>query len=206
VSGKLLPLSIDLLLTCAHDDCTVTAELKKNKYEYHRCSRYRGKCALPRFREEEIAERLGHVFRDISIPEGVAQSIAASLERVQVRARHNAAQERSRLERELAALHGRMDAAYTDKLDGKVTEDFGRRRQADWQTEELRIESLISGMGNDQPAERLLDVRRILEFAQRAYFLYITRKPAEQAESLKKVLLNCSIDSLSLYPTSLLSG
>ena len=33
------------------------------------------------------------------------------------------------------------------------------------------------------------------------YSLYLTRKPAEQAELLKKVLLNCSIDAVSLYPT-----
>ena len=34
------------MLTCAHDNCTVTAELKKNKYVYYRCSGVRGKCAL----------------------------------------------------------------------------------------------------------------------------------------------------------------
>ena len=28
------------LLTCAHDDCTVTAELKKNKYVYYRVQRW----------------------------------------------------------------------------------------------------------------------------------------------------------------------
>ena len=34
--------------------------------------------------------------------------------------------------------------------------------------------------------ERLLDMHRILELAQRAHSLYLTRKPAEQAELLKK--------------------
>ena len=31
------------LLTCAHDNCTMTTELKKGKYVYYRCSGYRGK-------------------------------------------------------------------------------------------------------------------------------------------------------------------
>ena len=44
------------LLSCAHDGCTVTAELKKGKYVYYRCSGYRGKCATPRFREEEMSD------------------------------------------------------------------------------------------------------------------------------------------------------
>ncbi len=109
--------------------------------------------------------------------------------------------ERTRRERELAALYSRMDAAYTDKLDGKISEEFWQRKQADWQTEELRIKSLIAGLEEDKSGERLLNVQRILELSQKAYFLYLTRKPAEQAELLRKVLLNCSIDAVSLYPT-----
>ena len=49
--------------------------------------------------------------------------------------------------------------------------------------------------------ERLLDVKRILELANKAYSLYLTRKPAEQAGLLRKVLLNCSIDAVSVTPT-----
>jgi site-specific DNA recombinase len=189
------------MLTCAHDRCTVTAELKKNLYVYYRCSGYRGRCALPRFREEEIVERMGHILRDVSIPEEVAQTISASLQQAQVQMRSNTAQERIRLERELKALHSRMDAAYSDKLDGKISEEFWQRKQSDWHTEELRIKSLICGLGEDQSSERLLNLQRILELSKDAYFLYLKRKPAEQAELLRNVLLNCSIDAVSLYPT-----
>ena len=189
------------MLTCAHDACTVTAELKKNKYVYYRCSGYRGKCAMPRFREQEIAERLGHVLRDVSIPSEVVQSISESLQRVQAQMRSEAGQTRTRLERELTALFARMDAAYSDRLDGKITEGFWQRKQADWQAEECRIKSLIAGLEEDKTHERLLDMQRILELAKSAYFLYLTRKPAEQAELLRNVLLNCSIDAVSIYPT-----
>jgi site-specific DNA recombinase len=116
------------MLTCAHDNCTVTAELKKNKYVYYRCTGHKGPCALPRFREQEIAERMGHVLKDVSIPEEVVQSISASLQRVHVQMHNNAAQERSRLEREPTALHCHMDAAYSDKLDGKISTDFWQRK------------------------------------------------------------------------------
>ncbi len=189
------------LLTCAHDDCAVTGEIKKGKYVYYRCTGFRGKCALPRFREQEISERLGHVLQDVHIPAEVVRSIEASLQQAQRKMRDNASQERTRLERELASLHGRMDAAYLDKLDGKITEEFWQRKQADWQTEELRVKELIAGVDEGKTGDRLLDVQRILELAEKAYFLYLTRKPAEQAELLKKVLLNCSLDGISLYPT-----
>src|ERR1019366_10255817 len=79
--------------------------------------------------------------------------------------------------------------------------EFWQRKQADWQTEEFRIKSLISRLDEDKSGEQLLSVQRILELAQKAYSLYVTRKPLEQAELLRKVLLNCSIDAVSLYPT-----
>jgi site-specific DNA recombinase len=82
------------LLKCAHDDCTVTAELKKGKYVYYRCSGYRGKCPLPRFREQEIAEKLGQILKNIHIPDEVALQIEQT--------RPNAAEE-SRRERKRTA-------------------------------------------------------------------------------------------------------
>jgi DNA invertase Pin-like site-specific DNA recombinase len=57
------------LLTCAHDGCTVTAELHKQKYVYYRCSYGRGKCALPYMPEPEVSNKLGEVLKDIYVPE-----------------------------------------------------------------------------------------------------------------------------------------
>ena len=94
-----------------------------------------------------------------------------------------------------------MDAAYSDKLDGNITEEFWQRKQAEWSSEEARIKSRIAGLKENGTDDRLLDIRRILELAQMAHSLYVTRKPAEQAELLRKVLLNCEIDAVSLYPT-----
>ena len=189
------------LLTCAYDDCTVTAELKKNRYVYYRCSHGRGPCDLPRFREEEISERLGQVLKDVSLPEEVVRNLESSLQRMQAEMRNHSTQERVRLERELAALHSRMNAAYKDKFDGTISLDFWQRIQGDFEAEEVRVKSLLGGLKEENTTQRLLDMQRILELAQKAYFLYLTRKPAEQAELLRKVLLNCKIDAVSLYPT-----
>ena len=189
------------LLRCAHDGCTVTGELKKGKYVYYRCSGGRGPCALPRFREQEIADRLGHVLRDVHIPPEVAQRIAKSIEQDYSDVRARDTQEQARLTRELNALRARMDAAYTDKLDGKITEEFWQRKQVDWQSEETHIASRLAGLKEPRTADTLTDVRRILELAQNAYSLYLTRKPDEQAELLKTVLWNCTIDGANLYAT-----
>src|ERR1700740_2596327 len=86
------------MLTCAHDNCTVTAELKKNMYVYYRCSGGRGPCELPRFREEDISEKFGHVLKDVSLPSDVARGIEAALQREHDETHKRAATERARLE------------------------------------------------------------------------------------------------------------
>ncbi len=100
----------------------------------------------------------------------------------------------------LEAVRRRMDQAYTDKFDGKISEELWQRKMIEWQADEQRIETAIAGL-KESGSERLLNVKRILELANKAYFLYLTRKPTEQAELLRKVLLNCSIDAVSVTPT-----
>jgi site-specific DNA recombinase len=56
----------------------VTAEFKKQKYMYYRCSGYRGKCDLPRMREAELGQRLGEVLKNIHIPDDVLAQIEKS--------------------------------------------------------------------------------------------------------------------------------
>ena len=93
-----------------------------------------------------------------------------------------------------------MDQAYTDKLDGKISEEFWTRKAADWQEQEQRTLFAIQVL--DGPSEdRALTVQRILELANKAHFLYVRQKPAEQANLLRMVLSNCAVDGASLYPT-----
>jgi hypothetical protein len=44
-------------------------------------------------------------------------------------------------------------------------------------------------------------MEKIFELAQPAHSLYLTRKTEEQAQLLKKVVLNYETDGVSLYPT-----
>ena len=85
------------LLTCAHDHCVVTAEVKKEKYVYYRCSGGRGPCDLPRFREQEVAEKLGDVLKHVTIPPEIAKQIEEELKDDHANAHEHVARERARL-------------------------------------------------------------------------------------------------------------
>jgi hypothetical protein len=189
------------LLRCAHDGCTVTAELQKAKYVYYRCSHGRGKCSLPYMREQDVSDRMGELLKDLYVPETVAQGIVNSL---QSESAYSEAERQNRIaatEQRLAALHARMDQMYEDKLDGKVDEDFWTRKTNEWREQGRRLESDLSSLKVQVPAENALTVRNIFELANKAHFLYLTRNSSDRGRLLKSVLLNCDTDGVSYTPT-----
>jgi site-specific DNA recombinase len=188
------------LLNCAHHDLTITAEIKKKKYVYYHCTGYKGKCEVPYIREEELGERLGKVLQDIHIPDDVLAQLQNSLSDIEQRSQSERKQQMERLQQRLSSVRHRIDQAYMDKLDGKISEDFWQRKTGEWQLEEQQIMMAIRGLEEASP-EQLLTAKRTLELANKAYFLYVTQNPAEQAKLLKTVLSNCKTDGVSLFPS-----
>jgi hypothetical protein len=56
----------------------------------------------------------------------------------------------------------RIDQAYADKLDGKISEEFSSRKSAEWNAEEQQILLAIQQSHTVKP-EKTLDAIRILE-------------------------------------------
>jgi site-specific DNA recombinase len=188
------------LLTCAYDNSKVTAEMKKGRYTYYRCTGFRGKCDLPYFREEELGDRLGQILRDIHIPDAILGQLERSLLNDKGREEATRRQQKERSEQRLAILRHRLDQAYQDKLDGKINNEFWERKSAEWQLDEQHAIAAIREVDSSKP-ERLLDAMKILELANKAYFLYVKQPPHEKAKLLRMVLSNCAIDAASIYPT-----
>jgi DNA invertase Pin-like site-specific DNA recombinase len=188
------------LLTCAFDDCMLTAEIKKQKYTYYRCTGSKGKCDLPYVREEELGERLGQILKDIHIPDDVLQQLESSLAQDEKNTQAEKKSQQETLQKRLTAVRSRIDHAYTDKLDGKISEEFWQRKTAEWQLEEQQILMAMQGLREASP-DVLLNAKRALELANKAYFLYVTQNPIEQAQLLKMVASNCRFDGASLCPT-----
>ena len=149
-----------------------TRRFKKNRYTYYRCTGYRGKCDLPYFREEELGDRLAVTLRNIHIPDDVLLQLEKSLLADKGREEAIRKEQGERLQRRLTALRHRLDQAYLDKLDGKITEDFWNRKSVEWTSEEQQV--LLALQSAEQPKpERMLDAMRTLELANKAYFLYV---------------------------------
>lgn len=134
--------------------------------------------------EAELGKRLGQVLKNIHIPDDVVAHIERSLTEDQHSSENAKKEQRQKLEQRLSAIRQRIDQSYMDKLDGKISEDFWQRKNAEWQQEEQQILFAMQGLEQANP-DRLLTAKRTLELANQAYFLYVTQNPAEQGKLLK---------------------
>jgi hypothetical protein len=100
----------------------------------------------------------------------------------------------------LTVIRGRMDNAYTDKLDGKIPEDFWERKTSDWRMEEQQVKMAMEGLNSAEIGDRALDAQRILELANQAYSLYVSQDSTEKAKLLRMLFSNCSVDAVSVRP------
>lgn len=73
------------------------------------------------------------------MPSDVVSQIVTKLREDQRQAVGKVSAERTRLEARLTGIRNRMDAAYTDKLDSKISEEFWERKMRDWQMEEQQV-------------------------------------------------------------------
>jgi hypothetical protein len=85
----------------------------------------------------------------------------------------------------MTLIRNRMDAVYTDKLDGKVTEDFRQRKMGDWQLEEQRAGMALDGLTLAGMSNWALDAEKVFDLANHAYYLYLSQDPTEKAKLLK---------------------
>ena len=188
------------LVNCAYDGCSVTGEIKKGKYVYYRCTGYHGKCDLPRFKEEELALRVGEPLKHLQVPPHIVEQIVTTLRDDQKHAASKVNAERSRLEGRPTAVRNRVDAAYTDKLDGKITEEFWERKMADWRVEEQQVKLALDALTNAETEDRALSAKRTLELENKAYLLYFSQDSFEKAKLLRMLLSNCAVDAVSAIP------
>jgi site-specific DNA recombinase len=188
------------LLTCAFDQCSVTAEVKKKKYIYYHCTGYKGKCGLPYVREEVLGEQLGQILENIHIPDDVLGQLQNDLQSDSQRARTEKGAPREKLTQRLAAIRRRINQAYADKLDGRISEEFWHRMNTEWSLEEEQILMALRALEQASP-DRLLTANRTLELANKAHSLYLSQSPQEQGKLLRMVLSNCATDGVSLSPT-----
>lgn len=179
------------LITCKSCGCKLTAEIKKEKYIYYRCTGYKGNCKQAYIRQEAIETHFEGILASIHIPESfqalVLQGIKESLkEKIEY---HNHLV--TKLEQQIKVLQNRIDQTYCDKLDGKISEEFWLIKTKQWMAEK---ELLSLKLFSAQKADTLYleNANLILELAKRAHELFKVQNADQKRKLVELLLSNCS--------------
>jgi site-specific DNA recombinase len=188
------------LLKCARCGCSMTAEKKKGKYIYYRCTAFHGACGNTYIREERLAELLGGVIKPIQITTEVAEGIAKSLRATDQETAKRRASDLRQLDQRRSAAAMKLDRGYDDFVSGKISEEFWSRKSKEWEAELQTVEAAQGRLQQPQTSTTAT-AEKTLELAKQAENLYKSQDPLEQRRLLETVLSNCTFDSGTLCPT-----
>ncbi|MFM2163427.1 MAG: hypothetical protein RLZZ383_2939, partial [Pseudomonadota bacterium] len=165
----------------------VTAELKKQKYVYYHCAtRCRREAYVP---ETRMSALFADAVRRLKLPDDIREAFVASLRdsrrevEVDVRARITAAQ--ARLER----VSRLINAAYEDKLEGRIDDAFLNAKRAEWESQRAGATEEIQRLAR-ATAKNLDTAIQVFELVNRVYDLFISRDARDQRVLLEVLLSN----------------
>ncbi len=186
------------LITCGHCGLAVTAEIQKQKYIYYHCAK---RCQREKFiRQEKLVEMFGEVIRAMAMPPEVTEIAVAALKRSRGDVRADT-EERLAAARERYDRASRLiDAAYEDKLEGRVDEALFHRKRAEWEEQRSEAQREIERLTRADRGNLDLGLM-VLELANSWYSLFISRDHHEQRRMLDLVLSNCTLADGVLMPT-----
>jgi site-specific DNA recombinase len=112
------------LMTCAFCGCSITAEIKKGKYIYYRCTGMRDKkCpGMQVVREEVLTEQFASLLEGLVLSEENLESLKIALKESLA---DEAEMRRANMERiasESASIRAKLERMYMDRIEDKVSE------------------------------------------------------------------------------------
>ena len=178
----------------------MTAEQKKGKYIYYRCTGFKGACGNTYIRQEQLATLLERVVAPIQITPAIADDLATALRTSDVDADRRRTEALRQFDQRRRMLVSKLDRGYEDFVANQISAEFWTRKSEEWEAE-LQLVDTERGRVEQPSAVASVTAAKILELAKQAVFLYQTQDPSEQRRLLDTVLSNCAFDRGSLAPT-----
>ena len=187
------------LLVCGYCGCQITAGAAKKKYIYYRCTGARGDCAPKYIRQDCLGEALVSVVKGVHM---TSEQVSALLQAMQDRQEERETERRRQLqqvESRLETIARRREAAYEDKLDGKLAEERWLEMDRKWAGQSFQIKCEMEALGGVSGPSRD-DVEATLELLKRAPELYVRQNDEERARLLRVLVWNCRLTDGNVEP------
>ena len=179
------------LIKCGICGCALTAEIKKDKYIYYHCSGSKDNCKQVYLKQEDIEqafeELLGSLYISDQAHEIIMQGLRSSLEdKIEY---HNSLV--TQTEKQIKFLQNRIDQAYLDKIDRKISEEFWQSHIHRWGGEKDRLKVRLVAI---QKADKnyLENANLIIELAKKALPLFQKQNATQKRRLVDILVSNCT--------------
>jgi site-specific DNA recombinase len=178
------------LIRCGVCGCSLTADIKKEKYIYYRCTGYKGKCNQPYLKQEAIDAAFEELLGDINLTTETQAQIMQGLReshKDKIEYHNNCIKQ---LQTQIKKLQGRIDQTYLDKLDKIISEGFWQTQTAKWlqEKETLTIKLLAHQKADTNYLE---NANLVIELARKAATLF-KKQNVEQKRRMVNLLVSNS--------------
>ncbi len=187
------------LLRCAECGCSITAEIKKDRYIYYHCTFDKGRCGGSYVREEELERQFGEIFKQFEFSQVVFDWTKEALKLSQQEKAEFHRKAIEKLNAKYFKLQNRIDQIYLDKLDGEITESFYRKHVNQWREEQEHIQEQIR---QHQKADEnyIEEGIKLLEIAKNAYRFFKGKSKSERVELIRFILPDSKLHNGKIEP------
>lgn len=179
------------MITCGICGCSLTAEIKKEKYIYYHCTGHKGNCQQGYLRQEVIDHTFENLLNNLHITEDMQRCIMRGI-RDSLKDKilyHN--QLVQQLENQIKRLQNRIEQAYLDKLDGKISEIFWKTSTDKWMLEKDEFSIKLRAI-QKADTHYLENANLILELAKKASTLFKNQNADQKRRLINILVSNCS--------------
>lgn len=179
------------LISCAHCGGMLVGDIKKEKYIYYRCSRYKGNCKEPYVREEKLLDQFVDLVAQVSMTPEMLRWLGQALKENSDLIETEHSRLLDRLRREQDDIRERMKQVYIDHIDGKIDDDIFARVTADFREDQNKIARELDRL-MDADHAYIDDGIALLGIAKDAKRMFAEADPAGKRNILSHLLSNCS--------------
>lgn len=185
------------ILKCAFCGCAVSFELKKGRYVYGRCTKYRGNCPGVRVKEEALVKQVQNLFGSMHIPSKVLGEVKDTLQSSHEAKKHYHEEALEKLRKEYDSVQGRQDKLLDLLINDDISKETFEAKTAELKKRQREIDELLS-KHTDADEQFTVTATSILDLASRAGELFASSKPDQKRQLLSFVLSNLRLDGEKL--------
>jgi DNA invertase Pin-like site-specific DNA recombinase len=180
--------------TCAQESIEeerlLVGEVHKGRYVYYRCEGCkRAGRKVAYVRQERIDEEIIRALRGLHLEPEILEWVRTALHDSHADERRFHEESLAKLQRQHAQLQRRLDLAYSDRLDGRISPEAFDRLAAGWRAEQARTrQEMAAHEAADQSYKD--EGMALLELASRAAQLYERQAPMERRKLLNFMVSN----------------